>query len=86
VSHRASLDNTEKRKFLPPPDSNYDPLVIQLVASPYTDCAIPGVLLRKHLILSLYIVVTMIMENVGFKALMENYALLSSLMYKRTTA
>jgi hypothetical protein len=37
---RASLDDVEKRKFLPLPDSNTDPYIVQPVASLYTDCTI----------------------------------------------
>jgi hypothetical protein len=38
---RAGLDEVEKRKFLHHWDSNSDPLVVQPVASRYTDYAIP---------------------------------------------
>jgi hypothetical protein len=40
VDLRASLDELEKRKFLTLPNS--DPLVVQPVASRYTDYAIPA--------------------------------------------
>ncbi|PNF32077.1 putative small nuclear ribonucleoprotein Sm D1 [Cryptotermes secundus] len=40
VDPRASLDDLEKRKFLPLLDSNSKPLVVQPVASRYTDYAI----------------------------------------------
>jgi hypothetical protein len=42
VGPRAGLDDVEKRNFLPLRDSNSDPSVVQLVASRYTDHAIPG--------------------------------------------
>jgi hypothetical protein len=42
MGRRAGLDDMEKRKFLPYPDSNSDPSVVQPVASPYTDYTIPA--------------------------------------------
>jgi hypothetical protein len=43
VGPKAGMDNMQKRKFLPPLGySNSDPLVVQHVASCYTDCAIPA--------------------------------------------
>jgi hypothetical protein len=42
VGPRTGLDEVEKRKFLPYRDSNFDPSVVQPVASRYTDCAIPA--------------------------------------------
>jgi hypothetical protein len=40
VGPRADLGDGEKWKFLPPPDSNSDPLVIPPGASRYINCAI----------------------------------------------
>jgi hypothetical protein len=37
VDPTAGLDNVEKRKFLTIPGLELDPLVVQLVASRYTD-------------------------------------------------
>jgi hypothetical protein len=42
VGPRAGLDAMDRRKILPPQDSNTDPSVVQPVASRYTDCAIPA--------------------------------------------
>jgi hypothetical protein len=42
VGPTAGLNDMEKWKFYPHWDSNFDPLVVQPVASPYTDCAIPA--------------------------------------------
>jgi hypothetical protein len=42
VDLRASLDDVEKRKFLTLTDWNSDPMVVQAVASRYTDCGIPA--------------------------------------------
>jgi hypothetical protein len=42
VGPRANLDYMEKWKYMPSPDSNSDPLVVQPVASRYTDSAIPA--------------------------------------------
>jgi hypothetical protein len=39
---RTGLDNVERRKMLPLPDSNFDPSAFHLVASSYTDSAIPA--------------------------------------------
>jgi hypothetical protein len=43
VGPRSGLDDVEKRKFLTLPGLNSDPLVVQPVASRYTDCAILAV-------------------------------------------
>jgi hypothetical protein len=45
VGPRAGMDELEKRKSWPYCDSNSDPLVVQSVASRYTDCAIPAPML-----------------------------------------
>jgi hypothetical protein len=42
VGPRASLDNMRRENSWPYWDSELDPLVIQLIASHYTDCAIPA--------------------------------------------
>jgi hypothetical protein len=42
VGPRAGLDDMEKWKFLLPPELKSDPLVVQPIASRYTDCAIPA--------------------------------------------
>jgi hypothetical protein len=42
VGPRAGLDDVEKGKFLPYRDSTSGPLVVQSVASRYTDRAIPA--------------------------------------------
>jgi hypothetical protein len=39
VGPRAGLDDVEKRKFLPPRDSNSDPSVVHPIASSYRDYA-----------------------------------------------
>jgi hypothetical protein len=38
---RVGLEDVEKRKMLPHPDSNLGPSVIQPVVSAYADCIIP---------------------------------------------
>jgi hypothetical protein len=38
---RAGLDDVEKKKILPTPVFEPNPLIIQPVASRYTDCTIP---------------------------------------------
>jgi hypothetical protein len=48
VDPRAGLDDVEKRKFLTLLGLNFDPLVVQPVASCYTDYAIPAPLLVTH--------------------------------------
>jgi hypothetical protein len=51
VDPRATLNDVEKRKFLTlPGDSNSDPLVVQPVASRYTDYVIPAPLYANTLI------------------------------------
>jgi hypothetical protein len=42
VGPRASLEDLEKREFLPLPELELDISVVQPVASRYTDCAIPA--------------------------------------------
>jgi hypothetical protein len=49
VDPRASLDDMEKRKFLPYRYSNLDPYVVQPVASRNTDCAIQAPMNYKYL-------------------------------------
>jgi hypothetical protein len=47
VEPRAGLDEVEKI-LDPTGDSNSDPSVVQLVASPYTDCTIPVPIFEKN--------------------------------------
>jgi hypothetical protein len=42
VDPRAGLDDMERRKYLPPPGLELRHVVVQPVASRYTDCAIPA--------------------------------------------
>jgi hypothetical protein len=55
VGPRAGLDDVERRKFLTLPGFELDPLVVQPVASRYTDCAIPALeILRTVSVTGIY--------------------------------
>jgi hypothetical protein len=54
VGPRAGLGDVERRKYCSHQDSNSDPLAVQSVASPYTDCAIPAITIINKYILSAY--------------------------------
>jgi hypothetical protein len=47
VGSRAGLDDVDKRRLLTLAGLNSDPSVDQLVASYYTDCAIPRIRIKK---------------------------------------